>query len=77
MVHVAAHNSYGYGLAFSLFDDKDVFYMTEKDVYAQRLARIGYHLNDATKIVDMHYSMGDLDALEDYISAKEAIQGVM
>lgn len=50
--------------------------MTERDVYTERLTRIGYHLSDAIKIVDMHYSIGNLDALEDYISAKEAIQEV-
>lgn len=50
--------------------------MTERDVYTGRLTRIGYCLDDAAKIVDMHYATGNLDALEDYISAKEAIQEV-
>lgn len=50
--------------------------MTERDVYTERLTRIGYHLNDAARIVDMHYAIGNLDALEDYISIKEAIREV-
>lgn len=50
--------------------------MTERDVYTERLTRIGYHLNEAVKIVDMHYSIGNLDALEDYISIKESIREV-
>lgn len=50
--------------------------MTEKGVYTERLTRIGYRLDNAVKIVDMHYAMGNLDALEDYISTKESLEGV-
>lgn len=62
------------GLAAPFFRWKGRVFITELEVYAQRLVGLGYTQEDADSLALFYRKNGDLDGLECFIRAKEKLE---